>query len=151
MSHRLHSSKLEILGLAATAKCFCEEFSERHHFEIEYHSEDVPKELPPQISLTLFRILQEALQNAAKHSCSKQFRVLLRGSGNHIELTVRDSGKGFELENAIKSCGLGLASMRERIKLVDGEILIESESQKGTTLRASVPVVFRNNSMHLVK
>jgi len=147
VSHRLHSSKLEILGLSAAAKSFCQEFSERQHVEIEYHSEYVPRELSSQISLSLFRILQEALQNAAKHSGSRSFRVLITGKANHIELMVHDSGRGFEVEEAIRGRGLGLTSMKERIKLVGGELSIQSNSQHGTTLHANVPLGLRSKSV----
>lgn len=147
VSQRLHSSQLKILGLAAAANGLCQEFAQRHSVAIEYRSQDVPKELSPQASLTLFRILQEALQNATKHSGSQHFQVFLTGKCNNIELTVHDSGSGFELEEAIKGRGLGLTSMKERIKLVDGELSIESQFQRGTTLRARVPLNQDGKSM----
>jgi PAS domain S-box-containing protein len=139
LSHRLHSPKLELLGLAAAASSFCKEFSRRQNVEIDFHSEDIPKHLPEDISLTLYRVLQEALQNAVKHSGSRHFRVSLTRATNEIELTVQDSGVGFEPDEAIKGDGLGLASMKERIKLVDGELSIDSQLQHGTTIRARVP------------
>jgi len=147
VSHRLHSPKLKLLGLVAAAESFCQEFSELHHVEIEYRSENVPKELSPDISLSLFRILQEALQNAAKHSGAWRFQVSLTSRANEIELTVHDSGSGFELEEAIKGHGLGLTSIKERIKLVDGELSIDSQLQRGTTIRARVPVHPRMRSV----
>jgi PAS domain S-box-containing protein len=140
VSDRLHTSKLEILGLTAAAKSLCREFSELHHVDIECRSQGVPKELPRKVSLSLFRILQEALQNAAKHSGSRHFQVALTGGANEVELTVHDSGRGFELEEAIKGRGLGLTSMRERLKLVDGRLSIDSHPQRGTTLHAQVPL-----------
>lgn len=139
LSHRLHSSKLELLGLAAAAKGFCQEFAELFHVKIEFHSKQVPRELPPQVSLALFRILQEALQNAAKHSGSRHYQVFLAGKANEVELTVHDSGRGFELEEAFRSRGLGLTSMKERIKLVDGDLSIDSRLRHGTTVHARVP------------
>jgi len=139
LSHRLHSPKLEYLGLAAAAKSFCREFSDQQKVEITFHSENIPKELPKEISLCLFRVLQEALQNATKHSGSRQFQVSLRGGTNEIELTVHDSGRGLDPEEAIKGRGLGLTSMRERLKLVNGELSIHSQLERGTTIKASVP------------
>ena len=139
VSHRLHSPKLEYLGLAAAAKSFCREFSDQQKVEITFHSENIPKELPKEISLCLFRVLQEALQNATKHSGSRQFQVSLRGGTNEIELTVHDSGRGFDPEEAIKGRGLGLISMRERLKLVNGELSIHSQLERGTTIKAHVP------------
>jgi PAS domain S-box-containing protein len=139
LSHRLHSPKLELLGLAAAASSFCKEFSRRQNVEIDFQSENVVRNLPDNISLTLYRILQEALQNAVKHSGSRHFRVSLVGGTNEIELTVQDSGFGFEPDEAVKGSGLGLASMKERMKLVDGELSIDSQLQHGTTIRARVP------------
>jgi signal transduction histidine kinase len=139
LSHRLHSPNLEYLGLAAAAASFCREFSDVQDVKIDFHSEDIPRELPREISLCLFRVLQEAMQNAAKHSGSRQFEVSLKGGAKEIELTVHDSGLGFDPEEAIKRRGLGLTSMRERLKLVNGSLSIESQLQRGTTVHARVP------------
>jgi len=147
LSHRLHSSKLEYLGLEAAAKSFCREFSDQQKVEISFQSENIPKELPQEISVCLFRVLQEALQNATKHSGSRQFQVSLRDGTNQIELTVRDSGVGFDPEETIKGRGLGLTSMRERLKLVNGELSIYSQLQRGTTIQARVPLKPRTQSV----
>ena len=140
LSHRLHSSKLEYLGLATAAASFCREFSAQQKVEIDFRFDKIPERLPPEISLCLFRVLQEASQNAAKYSGCKQFQVMLDSTSDEIHLTVRDSGIGFNVEQALKSHGLGLTSMKERLKLVDGKISIESHPQGGTTIRASVPL-----------
>jgi PAS domain S-box-containing protein len=140
LSHRLHSSKLERLGLKTAADSFCREFSKRHNIVIDFKSENVPGDLSEEISLSLFRILQEALQNAVKHSGSKHFEVLLKGSPYEIQLSVSDSGKGFDPLEASNSEGIGLASMRERLKLVDGELSIQTEPNRGTTISARVPL-----------
>ena len=140
LSHRLHSSKLELLGLAAAAAGFCEELSDRHAVEIDFHSENISKTLPPGISLCLFRVLQEALQNAIKHSGSRRFQVLLKGRVHDVELTVQDSGAGFELQEAMRGRGLGLTSMKERLRLVNGQLSIDSELGRGTTIQARVPL-----------
>jgi PAS domain S-box-containing protein len=146
LSHRLHSSKLEYLGLASAAKGFCRELSDRQGMEIGFHSESIPKDLPREISLCLFRVLQEALQNAAKHSGSKHFQVSLSGGSSGVELTVRDSGTGFDPKDATSGSGLGLTSMRERLKLVNGKLFIDSQSQRGTTILAYVPLSPRTKS-----
>jgi PAS domain S-box-containing protein len=140
LSHRLHSSKLEYIGLASAAGGFCREISDRQGMEIEFHSEGIPKDLPREIALCLFRILQEALQNAIKHSGSRHFEVSLSGESSGVELTVRDSGIGFDPEDATKGNGLGLTSIRERLKLVNGTLFIDSQSQRGTTILARVPL-----------
>jgi PAS domain S-box-containing protein len=140
LSHRLHSPKLEYLGLEAAVASFCRELSDRQGVDIDFHPENVPRELSREISLSLFRVLQEALQNAVKHSGSRNFQVSLKGEANEIELTVHDSGIGFNPEEAIKGRGLGLTSMRERLKLVNGDLSIEAQLQHGTTIRARVPL-----------
>jgi PAS domain S-box-containing protein len=140
LSHRLHPSRLEYLGLEAASAGFCKELSKRQNVEIDFHSESIRRDLSKEISLCLFRVLQEALQNAVKHSGSRHFQVSLRDGTNTIELTVYDSGTGFEPEKAIDGQGLGLTSMKERLKLVDGQLLINSKLQQGTTVHARVPL-----------
>ena len=140
ISHRLHSSKLEILGLAAAAAGFCGELSSHQGVQIEFHSESVQKSLPPEISICLFRVLQEALRNAISHSGSRKFHVALKADSIGIELLVRDSGVGFDPEEAVKGHGLGLTSMRERLRLVNGDLFIDSQLHRGTILRARVPL-----------
>jgi PAS domain S-box-containing protein len=117
LSHELHSSKLDCLGIVGATKIFCEEFGERQKVEIDFQSHDLPVSLPTELSLSLFRILQEALRNAAKHSGVKRFEVRLWGSTGEIQLTISDLGAGFDTETAMKSAGLGLTSMQERLRL----------------------------------
>jgi PAS domain S-box-containing protein len=140
LSHRLHSSKLEYLGLAVAAGGFCKEFSERCNVEVVFHYKNIPRNLPPEISLSLFRVLQEALQNALKYSGTRRFEATLEGTPNEIHLSVHDSGVGFDPESTMNRQGLGLISMTERLKLVDGQLSIESKPQCGTTIHASVPL-----------
>ena len=141
LSHRLHSSKLEHLGLVTAAESFCRELSERQRVDIDFLSVGVPKKLPQEISLCLFRILQEALQNAAKHSGQRQFQVRFCVESRDIHLTVIDSGVGFDVEAALRGHGLGLTSMKERLKLVGGEFSVASQFQHGTTIHARVPLM----------
>jgi PAS domain S-box-containing protein len=140
LSHRLHSSKLEYLGLVTASKSFCSEFSDRQRTRILFDSENVPQNLSKEVSLCLFRVLQEAIQNAAKHSGSSEWQVSLSGREDEIELEVRDFGVGFDPESALAGHGLGLTSMRERLKLVAGELSIDSKPGQGTTIRAHVPL-----------
>jgi PAS domain S-box-containing protein len=147
LSHRLHSSKLEYLGLAAAAKGFCRELSEQRNVRIEFKNSDVPNELPNEISLCLFRVLQEALQNAVRHSGAQNFVVEVYGTQDGIRLAVSDSGIGFDSRHAINGRGLGLISMRERLRLVNGELSIKSEPGRGTTVLASVPHEYKRHSM----
>lgn len=140
LSHRLHSSKLDYLGIAAAARGFCNEMCERQKLEIAFSHAGIPPSLPKEIALCLFRVLQEALQNAAKHSGERFFTVELQGSSGEIELTVKDLGVGFDKQDVINHRGLGLISMRERIQLVGGELSIKSEPSRGTTISARVPL-----------
>ena len=139
LSHELYSSKLEYLGLLAAVKGFCDEFRVHRHAEIEFGSHDLPADVPQEISLCLFRVLQQALHNAAKHSGVKRFEVQLWGTPTEIHLIVADRGVGFELETALKSQGIGLMSMMERVRLVGGDLFIDSRQNHGTTIHAHVP------------
>ena len=140
MSHQLHSSKLNYLGLAAAIKGFCNEFSEKQKVKVVFESHEIPSPIPPEVSLSLFRVLQEGLHNAAKHSKAREFEVQLWGKSDEICLSVIDSGTGFDLEAARKGPGLGLVSMQERVRLVKGTLSIETQSGLGTTIRVRVPV-----------
>jgi PAS domain S-box-containing protein len=140
LSHKLHSSKLEYLGLAAAIRSFCREFSQQHDVIVQFSDETVPSFLPRDISLSLFRVTQEALQNALKHSGAKQFSVRLQGSTNEIQLEVNDRGVGFDVERTKLDSGLGLVSMEERVHLVHGIFTIESTAVNGTRILARVPL-----------
>jgi PAS domain S-box-containing protein len=139
LSHRLHSSKLELMGLVSAMKGFCQEFSEQQALKIDFAHQDVPKDLPQDVSLCLFRILQESLQNAAKHSGSRDFAVRVKGLPDKVQLTVRDSGIGFDVEQAMQQRGLGLLSMRERLGLLQGTLHIASRPQDGTEVKVELP------------
>jgi PAS domain S-box-containing protein len=140
LSHELHSARLDYLGITAAVKGFCREFGERQHVEIDFKSDNVPSALPPNIPLCLFRVLQEALHNSAKHSGAESFVVRLWGTPNEIYLSVRDSGTGFDSEAIKESHGLGLISMEERLALVNGTLSIDSHPNQGTTIYARVPL-----------
>jgi signal transduction histidine kinase len=143
LSRRLHSSKLTV-GLEAAARSFCREVSERSRVEVHFQTLGDIAHLPEEVALCLYRVLQEALQNAVKHSGSQHVEVSLEGSVSDVALSVRDSGTGFQLDEALKGCrGLGLVSMKERLKLVLGELTIESRPQDGTTIRACVQLTGR--------
>jgi PAS domain S-box-containing protein len=140
LSHRLHSSKLQTLGLERAAREVCREFSERSSLVIDFQSDDVATAVGEEVALCLYRVLQEALQNAVKHSGAPHIAVSLETDLNAIALTVQDSGIGFETGKAFRGRGLGLVSMKERLKLVNGQLSIETRSPGGTTIRARVPL-----------
>jgi PAS domain S-box-containing protein len=139
LSHELHFSTLDLLGLPKGMSSWCKTFGERHKIEIDFKNGYVPQ-LPQEISLCLFRVLQEAVHNAAKHSGVKRVDVQLVENSGEIHLIVRDSGKGFDIEAASQSRRLGLTSMQERVRLVDGTIAIESKPMAGTAIRVRVPI-----------
>jgi PAS domain S-box-containing protein len=139
LSHELHSSSLEILGLEAGMKSWCQEFGERQKLQIAFQSHGVRRP-PREISLCLFRVLQEALQNAAKHSGAKQIAVQLTENSGEIRLIVSDSGEGFDITAPGRRRGLGLTSMQERIRLVGGTFVIDSKPLTGTSIHVCVPL-----------
>ena len=136
LSHELHSSRLELLGITAAMRHFCGEFATRQKATVDFESRDLPAHVSPDVSLCLFRILQEALHNAAKHSGVRRFEVRLWGAHGQVHLTVSDHGKGFDPDQARLGRGIGLVSMQERVKLVGGDLTIESGPQHGTTIHA---------------
>jgi PAS domain S-box-containing protein len=140
LSHELHSPRLLQLGVVAAMRGFCEELSGQKDVGIDFGHENVPTNVPPDVSLCLFRVLQEALHNGVRHSRAPHFDVHLRGAGDVVHLTIRDEGVGFDVDAASRGLGLGLTSMRERLKLVGGELVIESQSKRGTTVLARAPV-----------
>jgi PAS domain S-box-containing protein len=146
LSHQLHSSKLEYLGMVAAMGAFCREFGEQQNMEIEFRSHGLKNPPPPAISLSLFRVLQEALHNAVKHSGVRHFEVELWEDSDEIHLAVNDLGAGFDIHAAKQSPGLGLVSMQERLRLVDGELSVESQPKRGTTIHARVPLDSENAS-----
>jgi signal transduction histidine kinase len=121
-------------------KSFCREFGDKHKAEVDFDSDGVQSSLPRDVSLCLFRVMQEGLQNALKHSGVKLFDVKLLGSPTEIRLTIRDLGKGFDRELAKDTPGLGLVSMQERVRLVNGTISIASKLQSGTEINVCVPL-----------
>jgi PAS domain S-box-containing protein len=140
LSHELHSSKLEYLGAIGGMKSWCKEFSERQGIQIQFKSPESQMSLPPEVGLCLFRVLQEALHNAAKHSGVRRIEVQLREDSGEIHFVVSDLGRGFDLETAMQGRGLGLTSMQERVRLVDGTIEIQSKRMGGTTVHVRVPL-----------
>jgi PAS domain S-box-containing protein len=140
ITHELHSPKLELLGIVAAMRGFCEELGTHQNVFVDFLASGIPAELPRDISLCLFRIFQEALRNAAKHSGKQEFEAELRGKPNEIQLIVRDHGVGFNLENAMNGRGLGLISMRERVSLLNGTISIDSRPNGGTLIQVRIPL-----------
>ena len=151
LSHDLHPAKLKLLGLEAAVAGFCDELSKRHGVTIDLHCENIPTALPLEISLCLYRVLQEALQNVVKHSVSGHAHVSLNGQINTINLTVKDSGAGFDPHEAMGGPGLGLTSMKERLKVIGGELSIQSHRGRGTMIHAVAPLRLPTRSANAVR
>jgi len=142
LSHQLHPSSLEHLGLVAAARSLCREVSQASGIQIDFSHMSVPMPIPQGVSICFYRVLQESLTNIVKHSEVKAARAELVGSPDKLQLRVRDSGVGFDPESVGNNGGLGFVSMRERLSLVDGELLIESQPSEGTQITACVPLKF---------
>jgi PAS domain S-box-containing protein len=140
LSHQLHSSRLDYLGIVAAIRGFCGELAKQHEVNIAFSETDVPANLPTDVSLCLFRVAQEALHNALKYSGVRQFTVELSGMEGGVQLVVSDAGAGFDVQAAKKKGGLGLVSMQERIRLVHGSFAVESQPWQGTRIIAAVPL-----------
>jgi PAS domain S-box-containing protein len=146
LSHKLHSSKLDYLGIGPALKGFCEEFSRQHEVTVEFRERNVPGDVPSDSALCLFRVTQEALRNAMKYSRTNSFAVELTSVADEVQLEVRDWGAGFDVQEARRSHGLGLVSMRERVNLVHGRFSIESTPGEGTRVIAVVPLAAQNEA-----
>ena len=140
LSHELHSATLDHLGIVLAMSGLCREFRDKHKLKIDFHSQNLPSPVLPDIALCFYRVLQEALHNAAKHSCASQFNVQFLGMPGEIRLTVSDDGVGFDVESIKKGRGLGLISMRERVKLLNGTFSIASKLNEGTEINVRIPV-----------
>jgi PAS domain S-box-containing protein len=140
LSHQLHPFKLDTLGLVVSLGGFCREFSEQHHIQVQFGHHDISGEIPKDVTLCLFRIAQEALRNVVKHSGAAEAKVELSGHGDEIDLRISDLGVGFDPESVKADGGLGLISMRERLRLVRGHLVVESEPSRGTRIRVRVPL-----------
>ena len=142
LSHRLHSSTLDYLGLVAALKRLVTEFSARHAIDIELSHAGIPETLPSEVALGLFRVTEESLANIAKHSGAKTARVALTGATDGIHLTIEDQGHGFEIANANleRKEGLGFVSMRERLRALGGTVHVDSALARGTRIDVLVPV-----------
>jgi PAS domain S-box-containing protein len=140
LSHQLHSSKLEHVGLAPALMGLCKEFSSKFSIQIEFTDRVDSLEIPKDVALCLFRIAQEALSNVFKHSQAKEARVELSGAKNEIELRIVDGGLGFDSALSNGEAGLGLLSMRERLRLVGGRLSVHSVPMHGTEVVAEVPL-----------
>ncbi len=132
--------RLELLGVTTAGRGFCEILSAQNHVAIHFQDEGVPRYLPSDIALALFRVLQEATVNAVVHSAAREVWVSMRGTAAEIRLEIVDRGVGFDTQRAVPGSGVGLVAIRERLKLVNGDSVIASRPGKGTRVEAWVPL-----------
>ena len=140
LSHQLHSSTLERLGLVPGIRALCREFSTQQDIQVSFSSDPIPESVPPDTALCLFRIVQEGLRNLKKHSGVEQAQVTLRAVGEKLSVSVCDRGVGFDLKELRTNEGLGIQSMENRARFLGGHFEIHSALGKGTSIAAWVPM-----------
>ncbi len=140
LSRELHPAILKDLGLERAVNSLCLNFSDREDIPVTCRCESVPKDMPPDAALCVYRVIQEGLRNIAKHAHARQVDVFLKGSANRLLVSIEDDGAGFEPKCARHTPGIGLASMRERVQYVKGEFTVNSEPGYGTVITLSVPL-----------
>jgi PAS domain S-box-containing protein len=140
ISRQLHPSIIDDLGLGRAIQSECTNFTRRTGIRIDYKQSPIPPTIPRDISVSLFRITQEALRNIYKHAQVQEARVSLHGEGDRIQLRIQDQGTGFNPDDSRKTQGLGLFSMQERVQLIHGNWSIHSARGCGTEIRIIVPL-----------
>ncbi len=140
ISHHLHPSILQDLGLTEALRAMVDEFGRREGMPVTFTAQDLPESWPPEVATTMYRISQEALRNIAKHAGKTHVKVVLSGNDRHLHLRVMDFGVGFDLTEDTPLVGLGLISMQERARLAGGTLAVHSELGKGTTVFVDIPV-----------
>jgi signal transduction histidine kinase len=140
LSHQLHSTKLDHLGIAAALRGLCSEVSEQCKIAIEFQFKRVPSDIGTGIALSIFRVAQESLHNVAKHSHASKVLVELLGNPDSVSLRIKDDGSGFDSEDNQGVNGLGMISMRERMRLVNGTLTVTSKPLSGTLIEARIPI-----------
>jgi signal transduction histidine kinase len=140
LAYQLHPAVLDDLGLAAALRSYARELAKRHEFSFDVTEKGLPLRLTRSVSTCLYRVGQEALRNAAKHSQANRVTAKLEGTEGAIVLSVQDYGSGFHQDLAMKERkGLGMSTMKERVRLVGGTIEIDSSPSRGTSVRVSIP------------
>lgn len=140
LSRGLHSAVLDKIGLEAAIRSDCASIANRTHLEVNFKATGIPRRLPEEIALSVYRVYQEASQNALKHSHTERLDVSLAVEGSDLVLRVKDFGIGFEAASLTGQSSLGLVSMRERLRMVGGSFTVRPEVPDGTEIEARVPV-----------
>jgi PAS domain S-box-containing protein len=140
ISRRLHPSILDDLGVVKAVESECKRFSKREGVEVAFRAQNIPQRLPKDVSLAVYRIVQEGIANIAKHACARHVAVSLSAGESVLHLCVKDDGLGFDPAQVRQKPGLGLSSIRERARLLQGQHRIAAEPEKGTTITVTIPL-----------
>jgi signal transduction histidine kinase len=139
LSRQLHPSILDDLGLVQAVQAECAAFTKKTGIDLSCMPHDFPDKVPQQSALCLYRIIREGLQNIAKHSQAAAASITLQGLSDGIRLLIQDKGIGFDSQEVRKKAGIGLSSMRERVRLLNGTISFKSEPGQGTAIEVFIP------------
>ena len=139
LSHRLHSSTLDYLGLVPALQKLIAEFSDDRDLPVAFDYQPLPSPLPSEVALCLFRVVEESLTNIAKHSGARSARISLGNDADGLRLLVEDSGSGFDAASLQSRAGLGFVSMQERLRVIRGTIVVDSAPSRGTRIDVWVP------------
>jgi len=139
-AHRLHPSVIEHLGLVSALRSLCVDLHAQQTLDTSFVYRNVPEHLDNSVALCLYRVAQEGLQNVVKHAGVREARVTLVGSRDKLRLTINDAGNGFQSDGVTRHHGLGIISMEERVRLVNGSLSIISKPQEGTRVEVRVPL-----------
>jgi len=139
VSHQLHPSVLDDIGLEAALEQYCEEFQQRSGIATRFISRNVPESLQREVASSIYHIAQECLRNVSKHARTKTVTVTVEFAGNVLRLIIKDQGVGLKTEQPEPS-GIGIVAMRERAHLVNGKLSIHSTTGSGTEVSVEVPV-----------
>lgn len=144
LSYKLHPSKLDHLGLAAAIQSLCKELTDSGKLKVDLQQKGFRTDIPKDVTLCVFRIAQEALRNCSRHSGAHSAQVFLQQTRDAVRLSVSDNGCGFDPDTDQVKKGLGFISMKERLRLVDGELRIYSQPSRGTRIEVRVPLKRKN-------
>jgi signal transduction histidine kinase len=140
IAYQLHPSSLDHLGLSVALRSLCNEFAEREKLHVKFVARKVPRQIPADIASSLYRVVQEALRNVAKHAGTTEVSLTLAGAPDRLSLTIRDNGTGFDPRSVQGKGGLGLISMQERVRLVNGEFSLTARPGHGVSIAIQVPL-----------
>lgn len=140
MSYELHPSKLQIVGLVVALQSLCRDLSKQRQLEVSFTPDMIPVSVDPDVSLCLYRIVQEALHNAARHSYAGSAQVSVSWHPGQIGVQIVDAGVGFDPTHVHRAAGLGLVSMRERVAALNGQLTIDAVPGQGTRITVRIPV-----------